>query len=84
METSNYRHRAFHKTGYQMPATSFPMANTAVLPLEKDNRLVAHFAYPGIEKNTGATGFAYGSEASYTSLQDRHRDYRQGRFDDRT
>ena len=83
METSDYRHRAYHKTCYQMPATSFPMVNTAAFPMEKDNRLVAHFAYPGIEKKTGAMGFAYGSEKSYTDFQDKYRDCRH-RFDDRT
>ena len=83
METSNYRHKAYHKTGYQMPATTFPMATTAAYPLDKNNRLVAHFAYPGVEKNSGVTGFAYGSDKSYTNYQDRARECKH-RLDDRT
>lgn len=83
METSNNRHRAYHKTGYQTPATTFPMAATTAYPLEKNNRLVAHFAYPGIEKNSGVTGFAYGSDKSYTNYQERTRECKH-RLDDRT
>ena len=82
----NYRHRAYHKFGYQSPASnSFTMADAAMAayPLERDHRLVAHFAHPGIEKNAGATGFAYGSERSYTNFQGRYREHRS-RLDDRT
>ena len=83
METHNYRHRAYHKTGYQIPATSYPMAQASAYPLEKDHRLVTHFAHPGVEKNPGATGFAYGSEKSYTDFREGHRECRN-RLDDRT
>lgn len=82
-EISNHRHRAYHKTGYQMSATTnlHTVVTDAAYPLEKSHRLVAHFAHPGIERNTGATGFAYGSEKSYSKSHDR---YKERRFEDRT
>lgn len=83
MATQNYRHRAYHKTGYQIPATSYPVASATAIPLEKNHRIVAHFAQPGIERNAGATGFAYGSEKSYTNFREGYRECRH-RLDDRT
>ena len=83
MATQNYRHRAYHKIGYQSSATSYPLASATTIPLEQDHRLVAHFAQPGVEKNAGATGFDYGSEKSYTNFREGYRDCRH-RLDDRT
>ena len=83
MATQNYRHRAYHKIGYQSSATSYPLASATTIPLEQDHRLVAHFAQPGVEKNAGATGFAYGSEKSYTNFREGYRECRH-RLDDRT
>lgn len=82
METRKYRHRAYHKIGYQTPATGYPVTSATSYPLEKNHRLVAHFAQPGIEKNAGAKGFAYGSSNSYTNFREGYRE-RRHRIDDR-
>lgn len=55
----NYRVRGYYKSGYQEPE---PTRDT---PVQKNYRHISKFTGAGVERDTQAKGFAYGSETEY-------------------